>query len=507
MNPAIRENTRRGRGTIRGACVLALAGVSATLTPAGIAVADPPQGAIVAWGQNLFGQTNVPAPNADFIAIAAGQWHSLGLRTDGSIVALGCGNGSDLGQCNVPAPNSSFVAMDAGYYHSLALKADGSIVAWGYNGALQTNIPAPNADFVAIAAGWHHSLGLKADGSLVAWGCGFPDFNHGQCNVPAPNTGFIAVAAGRGHCLGVKADGSIVAWGDNSYGQTNIPSPNTGFTAVAAGGYHSLGLKAGGSIVGWGNNSYGETDVPAPNTDFIGIAAGYYHSLGLKGDGSIVAWGNNSYGQTNVSAPNIGFVAVAAGGHHSLGIRESIGACCDLLAGTCAEDVPIGACSGTQQAWTEGAACADAACDADGDGVLDGDDICPGSDIGETIVIDKCDTGIPNEVSDDGCTRADTVAVCTEGARNHGQFVQCVALLANYWKRSGAITDADRGRIIRCAARADIPPSGDEQAIGSNRAVRRPDRALQRSDTQQPLPLSDGKDGIPKVPGRLGGGS
>jgi len=40
------------------------------------------------------------------------------------------------------------------------------------------------------------------------------------------------------------------------------------------------------------------------------------------------------------------------------------GACCDLLTGVCTEDVFASACSGTQQAWTEGAACVDVACEA-----------------------------------------------------------------------------------------------------------------------------------------------
>ena len=64
-------------------------------------------------------------------------------------------------QCNVPAPNADFVAVAAGNWHSLGLKADGSIVAWGYNRQFQTNVPAPNADFVAVAAGGFDCLGIR----------------------------------------------------------------------------------------------------------------------------------------------------------------------------------------------------------------------------------------------------------------------------------------------------------------------------------------------------------
>ncbi|MBN1787050.1 MAG: hypothetical protein JW806_01495 [Sedimentisphaerales bacterium] len=276
-------------------------------------------GEIIAWGQNNYGQCDVPLPNVGFTAISAGWDYSLGLRDDGSIMAWGCNN---LGQCNVPSPNIDFVAISAGGYHSLGLKADGSIVAWGYNGYGECNVPSPNTDFAAIAAGLHYSLSLKIDGSIITWGWN----NSGQCDVPSPNMGFVAIATGGSHSLGLKADGSIIGWGQNNYGQCNVPSPNTDFVAIMAGLSHSLGLRADGSIIGWGNNSSGsgQCNVPSPNTDFVAIASGCvsFHSLGLKLNSSIVAWGNNNYGQCDVPEPNKDFTNIAAGRTHSLGLKS-----------------------------------------------------------------------------------------------------------------------------------------------------------------------------------------
>jgi len=272
-------------------------------------------GSIVAWGSNSAGQSDVPTPNEGFVAVAGGNYHSLGLKEDSSIMAWGW---NDHGQCNVPAPNEDYVAVAGGNVHSLGLKADGSIVAWGSNTYGQCDVPAPNEDFVAVAGGGGtHGLGLKADGSIVAWG-----FNaYGQCDIPAPNEGFVAVAAGTYHSFGLKEDGSIVVWGRNNYGQCNVPAPNEDFVAVAGGCWYSLGLKEDGSIVAWGSNTYGQCDVPEPNEGFIAVSGGWYHSLGLKEDGSIVAWGRNYEGQCNVPAPNEGFVAVSGGGLHSLGLH------------------------------------------------------------------------------------------------------------------------------------------------------------------------------------------
>jgi hypothetical protein len=61
----------------------------------------------------------------------------------------------------VPSPNTGFVGVAAGGYHSLGLKDDGSIVAWGSNGFGQCDVPSPNTGFVGVAAGWAHSLGLR----------------------------------------------------------------------------------------------------------------------------------------------------------------------------------------------------------------------------------------------------------------------------------------------------------------------------------------------------------
>ncbi len=199
-------------------------------------------GTVVVWGSCSFGVCDIPPPNADFIAIAAGEKHCLGLKSDGQIVAWG---DNIWGQRDIPSPNTDFVAVAACESFSLGLKTDGRIIAWGNNDYNQMEVPTPNGGFVAIAAGYYHGLGLKADGSIIGWGGCFS----GSCDPPSPNAGFVAIAAGEGHSLGLKSDGRIVAWGSNYSGQCNVPDPNADFVAAAAGGDFSLGLKRRGITV------------------------------------------------------------------------------------------------------------------------------------------------------------------------------------------------------------------------------------------------------------------
>ena len=95
--------------------------------------------------------------------------------------------------------------------------------------------------------------------------------------------------------------------------------------------------------------------------------------------------------------------------------------------------------------------------DSDGDGIPDADDTCPSSDLTETVVIDGCDSSVPNLLLPGGCTISDLIAECAEGASNHGKFVSCVSQMANDLKKDGLISGSEKGAITSCAAQADIP--------------------------------------------------
>ncbi|MDR4508040.1 MAG: hypothetical protein MRJ65_07350, partial [Candidatus Brocadiaceae bacterium] len=77
--------------------------------------------------------------------------------------------------------------ISGGGYHSLALKSDGSVWSWGRNEFGQLGDGTKNdsaipiqihtlSDIIYIGRGWMHSLALKSDGSVWAWGRN----NHGQ---------------------------------------------------------------------------------------------------------------------------------------------------------------------------------------------------------------------------------------------------------------------------------------------------------------------------------------
>ncbi len=70
------------------------------------------------------------------------------------------------------------------------------------------------------------------------------------------------------------------------------------------------------------------------------------------------------------------------------------------------------------------------------------------------LVIAGCDTGVPDYVFPNGSTFSTKVQMCATSARNHGKFVSCVAGLTNAWKKARIISGAQKGSIMRCAAKA-----------------------------------------------------
>ncbi|HEY4895852.1 MAG TPA: IPT/TIG domain-containing protein [Solirubrobacteraceae bacterium] len=291
-------------------------------------------------------------------AVSAGQFHSLALLGDGTVMAWGRNSSGQLGTGNttgssvpVAVPGLSEVtAVTAGSIHSLALLANGTVVAWGANESGQlgngttiaSDVPVAVSGLSAvkaIAAGNGYSLALLENGDVMAWGTNqtgqLGDGTTTNRSVPVAVSGVstaTSLAAGFAHSLALLADGTVVAWGYNRFGQlgdgtnegpslctvnssqlpcskTPVPvSSLSGVTAVAAGEQHSLALETGGAVAAWGGNEEGElgngTRVASPVPVLVselsgatGVAAGGRSSFALLEGGSIKAWGENAFGQ------------------------------------------------------------------------------------------------------------------------------------------------------------------------------------------------------------------
>jgi len=316
----------------------------------------------------------------DVVAIAAGSDRSFALKSDGTVWAWGynsisgyLGDGTTTSRSTpvqVKGPDgvgylTDVVAIAAGDDHTLALKSDGTVWAWGRNANGQlgngttsssktpVQVHAPEgvagylSDIVAVSGGQYHSLALKSDGTVWAWGGNtsgmLGDGTTETKSVPVQVTGpegagnltdVVAIAVNDSQSFAIRSDKTLWAWGNSyngelSYSDTQITTPRqvraswsdylTDVVAITTGGNHSIAMKSDGTLWAFGENNDGQlgygtrtfswgtayTSLPiqvkGPGnvgyfSDAVAVMAGDKLSLALKADGTLWAWGYNGAG-------------------------------------------------------------------------------------------------------------------------------------------------------------------------------------------------------------------
>src|SRR3989338_5693952 len=207
--------------------------------------------------------------------LAAGSYHSLAIKSDGTLWAsgdnasgrLGLGDNTDRLSPTQVGTLTTWSKIAAGYHHSLAIKSDGTLWAWGYNvfGQLglgdDTDRLSPTqvgtlTTWSKIAVGHNHSLAIRPDGTLWAWGIngnwqlGLNDTTERTTPTQVGTlTTWSKVVAGFFHSIAIKSDGTLWGWGDNVYGQLGL-SDATGRATPT-----QVGTLTTWSDVAAGNNS------------------------------------------------------------------------------------------------------------------------------------------------------------------------------------------------------------------------------------------------------------
>ena len=298
----------------------------------GHSVAVISSGVVYAWGDDEYGQATAPTLTGVW-EVAAGIYHSLALKSDGTVVGWGAGAAGtatgtepNFGQATPPdfSTNNPAVALAAGGYHSLALRADGTVVAWGNNDAGQTVVPVGLDRVIGIAAGLFHNVALRVDGTIQTWGLVF----NGEENryelateaVPSALNGLTVkqVVAGSGFSAALLEDGTVQAWGKILSGSsyTNASTAMAGLTnvtAIAAGAHHLVALLTNGTVQVVGRTDEGEGTLPSAASQAINrIGAGSYHAFAIRAAPSLPAF-SKTVTLANINEPLNVLLPVGAG--------------------------------------------------------------------------------------------------------------------------------------------------------------------------------------------------
>ncbi|CAE7841557.1 Herc4 [Symbiodinium necroappetens] len=117
---------------------LDLGSVVAVAAGADCTCAVKASGELVCFGNNAFGQRDVPRDLGPMVAVAAGERHTCAVKASGELVCFGL---NDSGQCDVPRDLGPVVAVAAGNVHTCAVKASGELVCFGCNGDGLCDVP------------------------------------------------------------------------------------------------------------------------------------------------------------------------------------------------------------------------------------------------------------------------------------------------------------------------------------------------------------------------------
>jgi len=210
-------------------------------------VAINSDGTLWAWGRNDYGQLGNGTQDDEYdptqigeddkwVSVSAGRNHTVAIKSDGTLWAWGeddqqqLGNGEEEEGQLTPTQigeDEDWISVAAGEWHTVAIKKDGSLWAWGKNDRGQLGVGNDNdtqdvpteivighpATWLKVAAGLKNTFAIRTDGTLWAWGAN----NYGQLGDDSTNdkdiptqigneNNWISVAAGFNHTVAIQGD-------------------------------------------------------------------------------------------------------------------------------------------------------------------------------------------------------------------------------------------------------------------------------------------------------------
>jgi len=173
-----------------------------------------------AWGIGVNGRLgtgnsdsqNVPVQSGgatDWASVSTGNVHSMGVRTDGALFAVG-NTASGVfggGWASGVATNwmrvgtlNTWASVSAGFQHTMATRTDNTL--WGAGNVADGRIGGSNAGFTGALNSFGQSFQAGATGLAGEF--------------------WVSVSAGVTHTVAIRTDGSLWAWGSNADGRTGF---------------------------------------------------------------------------------------------------------------------------------------------------------------------------------------------------------------------------------------------------------------------------------------------
>jgi hypothetical protein len=250
---------------------------------------EPDSGRIEVWLAANAPEELLEVPDYDdFIAVAAGSYHAVGLRADGSLVSWGR---DTYGSVSDTPAGTGFVAVDAGLLYSMALHEDGTVYAWGGGLAYDPSDRPTGNGFTDIAAGYAFAFAINSTGGLTGW-----SIVSGMLDTLPTGTGYAEIKAGQALAAAIDASGHLELFGTSTTGVLEEQVPEGEYLAVDTGEYHAAVALSDGRLISWGGTAAQTYGLVQDLNDgpYVSVAAGERLRLDLRADGTLRPYGNSA---------------------------------------------------------------------------------------------------------------------------------------------------------------------------------------------------------------------
>ena len=229
--------------------------------------------AVVCWGRDRMHDTpfDLVASDAyhgkEFVSVFRGMHQGFALNAVGELT---CWGENDFGQCDVPG--GAFVEVSGANQHACGLRPDGRIECWGSDNHMDLEAFGDNR-YNHLVSGFYWTCGLTPDGKAECFGCGQGELDQspdrGQCDAPETDDVFTQLVAGRYYTCGLTEEGHAKCWGIDRDGFA--PRHRAGpYEQLYGASLHTCGiLRETGALDCWGRNLEGQGDAPRGRFHFV----------------------------------------------------------------------------------------------------------------------------------------------------------------------------------------------------------------------------------------------
>lgn len=340
----------------QGECTNRSLTCSATGTWPGVTQSCTAAGAEVCANQrddDCDGQIDEDPPCIKFIAVGAGEAHTCGLLSDGTVRCWGANNTSQLGSTGsmsvaAPQPVAGLTGvrqLSVGRRHSCALVAaqggrPARVLCWGGNNRGQlgdgttvtrsTPVEVRGAGTAHVTAGYDSSCSIDNGGNAACWGGGIQTFARVDSATPLAlgELGRVLDVFNAGtHACALTSQSTVVCTGGNGAGQLgngtfepsgaieNVVGVSLARRLFVSQVIHNCVILADGRMQCWGANNRGtlgdgttlDRSIPGfvPGLNGVSTAAlGNSHTCALTQDNNVLCWGDNTRGQLGNGSPS-----------------------------------------------------------------------------------------------------------------------------------------------------------------------------------------------------------